>query len=74
MLFPAPLAPTLALPRKQGRESDSFPHSRGKVGMGGNVICLTAGLFTRQLSVVILRGAKRSRRIHKPHGCCDVAQ
>jgi len=37
--------------------------------------------FTRQLSVVILRGAKRVmlrevavRRIHKPHGCCDYTQ
>jgi len=31
-------------------------------------------LFTRQSRVVILRGAKRSRRIHEPHGCCDYAQ
>jgi len=46
MLFPAPLAPTLTLPRKQGRESDSFTRWRGKAGMGGNnVICLIAGLI-----------------------------
>jgi len=30
-----PLAPTLTLPRKQGRESNAFPRLRGKVGMGG---------------------------------------
>jgi len=34
--FPALLAPTLALPRKQGREQSPFPRLRGKVGMGGS--------------------------------------
>ena len=32
MIFSVPLAPTLTLPRKQGRERGSFPRLRRKVG------------------------------------------